>query len=122
MCKNWKFGVAYPQQQQFSSSSNQQLFLLQKSSKPIKLSTSPINNYKSTKTFNDDISSKAPASKWPLIVGSALLSVLILVMLFSKGEPLDIFSTEVLGQFEEKITSTLQLDKNNSGAGNDIKP
>jgi len=87
---------------------------------PIKLSSSPIKNYKTTKTFKDDNNeTRKYVLKPPIIVGSIFLLGLVVVMVFGSEEPLDLFSTETLGKFEERINSTVQLAK--SDTGNDRK-
>ena len=105
-------GIRYRQCQKFSLSSNQNLTVLGSNKKPIKLSASPINSYRSSKTFKDDSSSANSSTQtWPIIIGSVFLLCLALAIIFGKEEPLDIFSTEVLQEFEEKINSTFQLEK-----------
>ena len=84
---------------------------------PIKLSSSPIKNYKTTKTFKDDIDKTGKyVPKPPIIIGSIFLLGLVLVMVFGSEEPLDLFSTETLGKFEERTNSTVQLDKSVTGS------
>ena len=98
-------------QQQFSSNANQNVIHLQRNDEPIKLSTSPIKNYKTTKTFRDvNIGTKTSGSMRPIFIGLTFLLALTYVMFFVQGEPLDLFSTEVLSQFEEKINAKLQLN------------
>jgi len=117
---NIKFDTLHLHCQPFSLSSDKQLLLYQKDDMPIKLSSSPIKNYKTTKTFKDDNNeTRKYGLKPPIIVGSIFLLGLVVVMVFGSEEPLDLFSTETLGKFEERINSTVQLAK--SDTGNDRK-
>ena len=99
---------------QFSTNSNQLSIPLQKDDQPVHLSSSPLKDYKTTKTFGDENAGQpANVSNRPIIIGTILLSVLAYVMFFVEGESLDLFSTETLNELQEKINSKLDLQNAN---------
>ena len=83
---------------------------------PIKLSSSPISDYKTSKTFGDQEIKKGDVSK-RLIFGCGFLTVLIYVMVCFNDEPMDLFSTEILDQLEEKLATKIPNENSNQVNG-----
>ena len=47
----------------------------------------------------------------PIYIGLVLTGVLTYVVFFVKGEPLDIFSTEILEKLEDQVAQKMNIEK-----------
>eukprot|EP00112_Aurelia_sp_Birch-Aquarium-sp1_P021333 Seg5714.3 transcript_id=Seg5714.3/GoldUCD/mRNA.D3Y31 product="hypothetical protein" protein_id=Seg5714.3/GoldUCD/D3Y31 len=94
----------------FSTNSKYSKSKKESTGSPIQLSSSPVKDYKTARTFGDT-KLQGKFSMTPIYIGFVLTGILTYVVFFVEGEPLDIFSTEVLEKLEKQVAQNVNVEK-----------